>query len=111
MADGTEATMIERLVRVERDVAVCGREIGEMKKKMDDLSAIISQLKDMNGNIMVLAEQVKTLAGASNKLEERMAAVEAKPARRWDAIVGALIAALVSGVVGVGIGLLTRGGV
>lgn len=96
----SEQTVAERLVRVERDVAVCGREIGEVKRRLDDTAALLSQMKDMNGHIMVLAEQVRQLAGREAKLDARLAAVEARPARRWDAVAGAVIAAGVGVVMG-----------
>lgn len=90
----------ERLARTERDVAACGREIGEVRRRVDDQAAMLVQMKDMNGHIMVLAEQMKQLARGEAKLDGRLAALEARPARRWDAVVGALIAGVVGAVVG-----------
>lgn len=103
MAD-TDKSVIERVAEMGRDVAVCGREIGELKKKLDDQAAILAQMRDMNGNIMVLAEQVKHLATSTSKLDERLAAVESRPAKRWDTIA----AAGLSGVVAFLIGFLTK---
>lgn len=93
--------MAERMARSERDVAVCGREIGELKQKLDAQAAMLAQMKDMNGHILVLAEQVRQLASGEAKLDARIAAVEGRPGRRWDAVVGAVIAGAVGILVGV----------
>ena len=102
----TEAntSIIERVVKVERDVAVCGREISELKQKIESQSAILQQLQSMNANIAVLAEQVKQLAKTTAKLDQRLDAVEGRPAKRWDAIV----AAVITGLVGVAIGYFVK---
>ncbi len=85
---------------MERDVAVCGREIGELKKKLDNQAAILQQMQSMNTNIAVLAEQVRQLAEATGKLDQRLDAVEDRPARRWDVLIVALITAGAGAIIG-----------
>lgn len=97
-------SLIERVVKVERDVSVCGREIGELKKKIESQAAILQQLQSMNANIAVLAEQLKQLAQTTAKLDQRLDAVEERPAKRWDTVV----AAVITGLIGIAIGYFVK---
>lgn len=82
MPDGMNIELREKLARLEGDVVACGRDIGEVKKKLDAQGAILQQLQQMNANIAVLAEQVKQLATTTAKLDERLEDVEKRPAKR-----------------------------
>ena len=56
-------------------------------------------------SVKVLAANMEAMAKEQAKMGDRLQAIEEKPAKRWDAIVGAII----TGVVGILIGLISAG--
>lgn len=71
-------------------------------KKLEEKNEAISSLAT---SVAVLAEQMKTMNVNVNSLTSKVEEIEAKPAKRWEAVVAAVISALAAGV----IGFVTRG--
>lgn len=71
-------------------------------KKLEEKNEALSSLAT---SVAVLAEQMKTMNVNVNSLTSKVEEIEAKPAKRWEAVVAAVISALAAGV----IGFVTRG--
>ena len=71
-------------------------------KKLEEKNEALSSLAT---SVAVLAEQMKTMNVNVNSLTSKVEEIEAKPAKRWEAVVAAIISALAAGV----IGFVTRG--
>lgn len=71
-------------------------------KKLEEKNEALSSLAT---SVAVLAEQMKTMNVNVNSLTSKVEEIEAKPAKRWEAVVAAVISALATGV----IGFVTRG--
>lgn len=71
-------------------------------KKLEEKNEALSSLAT---SVAVLAEQMKTMNVNVNSLTSNVEEIEAKPAKRWEAVVAAVISALAAGV----IGFVTRG--
>lgn len=56
-------------------------------------------------NVEVLATNIQAMTAEIKKQGARLEAIEQKPAKRWDAVVGAII----TGIVGVLLGLISAG--
>lgn len=71
-------------------------------KKLEEKNEALSSLAT---SVAVLAEQMKTMNINVNSLTSKVEEIEAKPAKRWEAVIAAVISALAAGV----IGFVTRG--
>ena len=71
-------------------------------KKLEEKNEALSSLAT---SVAVLAEQMKTMNVNVNSLTSKVEEIEAKPAKRWESVVAAVISALAAGV----IGFVTRG--
>ena len=71
-------------------------------KKLEEKNEALSSLAT---SVAVLAEQMTTMNVNVNSLTSKVEEIEAKPAKRWEAVVAAVISALAAGV----IGFVTRG--
>ena len=73
--------------------------------RISDIEKEVKQISDLVASVKVLAANMETMAKEQAKMGDRLQAIEEKPAKRWDAIVGAVI----TGVVGILIGLISAG--
>lgn len=73
--------------------------------RISDIEKEVKQISDLVASVKVLAANMETMAKEQAKMGDRLQAIEEKPAKRWDAIVGAII----TGVVGILIGLISAG--
>lgn len=62
---------------------------------------------DLQGKIVEMSTNIKLILKNQQDHEDRIRALEQKPARRWDAV----ITGIISAVIGVVIGMLLNGGV
>lgn len=62
---------------------------------------------DLQGKIVEMSTNIKLILSNQQDHEDRIRALEQKPARRWDAV----ITGIISAVIGVVIGILINGGV
>lgn len=77
------------------------RNEGRIKK----LEAKHDTLAKLTTSVAVMAEQMKTLNTNVNTLTLKVDEIESRPGKRWDAVIAAIISALVAGL----IGFVTRG--
>lgn len=73
--------------------------------RISDIEREVKQISDLVASVKVLAANMETMAKEQAKMGDRLQAIEEKPAKRWDAVVGAVI----TGVVGILIGLISAG--
>lgn len=71
-------------------------------KKLEEKHEALSSLAT---SVAVMAEQMKTMNVSVNALTSKVEEIEAKPGKRWDSVIAAVISAIVAGV----IGFVTRG--
>lgn len=71
------------------------RNEGRIKKLENENAA----LHDMAKSMAVMAEQQKNISTKVDTLDSKVDAIEAKPAKRWDAIVDKLIWAVLAALV------------
>lgn len=75
--------------------------------RITELEGAVKQISELVTSVKVLAANMETMAKEQAKQGERLEEIEKKPAKRWDvvitgalsAIVGALMAALMSGMI------------
>lgn len=94
-----ESTLENRLTRLESDMQYLGEEIVDLQDNQ-------TEIKSLAMSVNTLALQVKRLVDDMCKVDGRLAAIESKPAQRWDSLVKTLITALVAGAVGYAISLI-----
>ena len=69
-------------------------------KRLDELISLNDSVKNLAISTATMAEQLKTLTESSEKMDEKLSALELKPARRWDAVVSQIIQLLTAGIIG-----------
>lgn len=68
-------------------------EIASLKHRTKDLEEETKLIQDLVLSVKELAINMKNMIDEQKKQGERLLALESKPARRWDAVVTALISA------------------
>jgi len=69
-------------------------------KRLDELISLNDSVKNLAISTATMAEQLKTLTENSEKMDEKLSALELKPAKRWEVVVSQIIQLLIAGVVG-----------
>ena len=77
-------------------------------KRIDHLEKEIGDLKELTNAVAVTAANVERLQTDVKEMKDDVKALASVPAKRWDAVIGYVMAALVSGIVGVVIGVVFR---
>ena len=105
----------ERMVKIESEETVQNREIRDLKNALDKQTSILLELKEINHNIAMIAEQTRNLAiqikdqaAEIKKQADRIDDVEKKPAKRWDQVVTTGIATVVAAIVGAVLALVIK---
>ena len=76
-------------------------------RRIDKLEQSTDALTRLATSVEVMATKQDTMADTLDRLDGKVETLEGQPAKRWDAVV----AAIISGVVAFVLGLLLRGGV
>ena len=87
---------------------VAGHEV-EIKHHTEQISALHEShkaLQDMAASLAVMSKDQKTLTNKVDAVIVKVDTLEARPGKRWDA----LVTALISAIVGIVIGMLVKGG-
>lgn len=77
-------------------------------KRIDDIAKEVNDLQKLTEAVAVTANNVERLQTDITEMKEDVKALAAVPAKRWDAIIGYVMAAIVSGIIGVVIGLIFK---
>ena len=70
-------------------------------KRIDKLEESTEAITRLATSMEVMANKQEQVADTVNKLDGKVTALEAKPAKRWDGIVDKIIWAVVAAVIGV----------
>ena len=69
-------------------------------KRLDELISLNNSVNNLAISAATMAEQLKTLTENSEKMDEKLSALELKPAKRWEVVVSQIIQLLIAGAVG-----------
>ncbi len=86
---------LERLVEIEQRGKSNTKRIDNLEEKVDDIHELTISVKE-------LALETKAMREDINKIDNRVLAIENKPAKKWDNAINCVI----SGIVGIIIGYL-----
>lgn len=83
------------------------KEIGSLKHRVDDLEDLTKAINELSMSVRELAINVSSNNERMDSYEmrlrqqgERIGELEKKPARQWDKLMGVLLTALASGIIG-----------
>ena len=88
-----------RLMKIETNTQEIFRRLDKMERIQDEIQKLTISVND-------LAQSIKHICNDVGANTNRLTCLEEKPSKRWDNLVGAIIAATVSGLMGVIIGKL-----
>lgn len=97
-------------VEIEHRITAMEKLAGSNKHRIDDLEADNKALQELSASVKVMAEQLKTMNDRLNRVDTAVTAIQSVPAGRWDAIVKAVVTAVVAGLVGYALALAGLGG-
>lgn len=83
-----------RVDRLEKDMAE------EKRSRQESHKEFYRRLRDLENNQSVNQEKLETIEGKIDGMGEKLDTLLEKPGKRWEAIVAAVISAVVAGVVG-----------
>lgn len=69
-------------------------------KRLDELISLNDSVKNLAISTAKMAEQMKTLTDNSAKLDQKISALELKPAKRWETVAMQIVQLLIAGVIG-----------
>ena len=97
-------------VEMEHRFTVLEKRVGSNENRIGDLEADNKALQELSASVKVMAEQLKTMNDRLDRVDTAVTAIQSVPAGRWDAIVKAVVTALVAGLVGYALALAGLGG-
>ena len=93
-----EAMMVEEAVQKARSA----------HKRLDHLEEEVCDLHKLTEAVAVTASNVERLQTDVKEMKDDVKSLAAVPADRWNAVIGYVMAALVSGLIGMAIGVFTK---
>lgn len=88
-----DSEVLERLARLEAEVKAAFKRIDEQKQLAESVHSLALSVERLTGAQKNMSDKLASVAADVEELKE-------KPAKRWDAIIAAVIAAVVGGLVG-----------
>lgn len=76
-----------------------GKEIGSLKHRMTDTEKIVDVVHQLAQEMVGLTKEIKYMSASIGSLTEKVSQLEARPGRRWDQVVTALISAGIGAIV------------
>ena len=92
--------LTEKVMELEKDSAAQHEQLKSMFSRLDKQDAIIESLRALTSTIGPLAESQARIETTINNTTTDVDELKAKPGKRWEAVVGYVLAAVVSGVIG-----------
>lgn len=90
----------ERLVRVEESNKQAHKRIDTLEHKQEATDNKIENIYELTISVKEIATEMKAMREDMAKIDNRVHAIEEKPVKRYDTIVGQVISIIVAGVVG-----------
>lgn len=84
-----------------KELAAVESSVKSAHKRLDDMNKLIESIRDVIAEVRYLREDV-------NKLSTDVENVKSRPTRFWDKLIGALIGAIGTGLVGAGLALIIK---
>jgi len=84
---------LERLVEIEQRSKSNTKRIDNLEGKVDDIHELTISVKE-------LALETKAMREDLNKIDNRVLAIESKPAKKWDSVVSTIVTIVISAIVG-----------
>ena len=69
--------------------------ICNLERRMSGVEEMQRSLSELVTGVAVLAEQYKAISSDTRIIKDRLTAIERKPAKRWEDMIGLIIAAVV----------------
>ena len=82
-----------------KELAAVESSVKSAHKRLDDMNKLIESIRDV-------ATEIKYLRDDVNKLSADIENVKNRPAQFWDKLVGAIVGAFATGLVGAGLALI-----
>lgn len=74
--------------------------ICNLERRMSGVEEMQRSLSELVTGVAVLAEQYRTISSDTRIIKERLTSIEAKPGKRWETAVGAIITTLIGLAIG-----------
>lgn len=84
-----------------KELAAVESSVKSAHKRLDDMNKLIESIRDVIAEVRYLREDV-------NKLSTDVENVKNRPTKFWDKLIGALIGAIGTGLVGAGLALIIK---
>jgi len=84
-----------------KELAAVESSVKSAHKRLDDMNKLIESIRDVIAEVRYLREDV-------NKLSTDVENVKNRPTKFWDKLIGALIGAIGTGLVGTGLALIIK---
>ena len=84
-----------------KELAAVESSVKSAHKRLDDMNKLIESIRDV-------ATEIKYLRDDVNKLSADIENVKNRPAKFWDKLVGAIVGAIGTGLVGTGLALIIK---
>ncbi len=84
-----------------KELASVESSVKSAHKRLDDMNKLIESIRDVIAEVRYLREDV-------NKLSSDVENVKNRPTKFWDKLIGALIGAIGTGLVGAGLALIIK---
>jgi len=84
---------IERLQSIEDRSKSNTKRLNSLEEKVEDIHSLTLSVREM-------ATEMKNMRADVNKIDQRVLAIEDKPGKRLDQIIGYILSALIGGLIG-----------
>ena len=84
-----------------KELAAVESSVKSAHKRLDDMNKLIESIRDV-------ATEIKYLRDDVNKLSADIENVKNRPTKFWDKLVGAIVGAFATGLVGAGLALILK---
>ena len=93
-------TTEERVTEVAQHVEKIDQRCKSNTHRIDEMQGDLKNLTDLTASVKVLATKQENVESDVREIKTDVKALTEKPAKRWDAVVAAIVTALVAGLVG-----------
>lgn len=90
----------ERLVRVEESSKQAHKRIDTLEHNIENTGNKIENIYELTISVKEIATEMKAMREDMAKIDNRVHAIEDKPSKRYDTIVGQVISLIISAIVG-----------
>lgn len=90
----------ERLVRVEESSKQAHKRIDTLEHNIENTENKIENIYELTISVKEIATEMKAMREDMAKIDNRVHAIEDKPSKRYDTIVGQVISLIISAIVG-----------